>query len=462
MNPPLFALTASPPRGFSQRTELSRSELRRAVFAVYTENPADVLHELDALRDKITGLLVTPSSKLRWRRCGDRLYQLEFPAELQNVLPELLQPHLELLGALMHLAEGFREKELDLARAVEDRSRLVREFGDLRSSLLQEIGDRRAAEGELQKAHDQLEVRVEQRTAELGEANRALEAEIIERRRTEEELRTINTRLEEVLTDLTRSHEDLKRAQLQLIQAEKMQSVGSLAAGVAHEVKNPLAILEMGLGCLITQPDLDAESRQLVHQEMKDAVRRANTVISGLLNYSSSKELDIHACDLHSVLEQALHLMRHEFINRKITVAREFAADFPRCQIDAQKIEQVFINLFTNACHAMPTGGMITVTTEVKMLVASDVHWDAGDRSGSRLREDERVAVVKVRDTGTGIPPEKLGKVFDPFFTTKPTGLGTGLGLTVARKIIDLHGGRLELANAPGEGAIATVLFNLR
>ncbi len=195
---------------------------------------------------------------------------------------------------------------------------------------------------------------------------------------------------------------------------------------------------------------------------MKEAVRRANTVISGLLNYSSSKELEIRPCDLHGVLDQALHLMRHEFMNRQIAVVRTFAQDFPQGQIDAQKIEQVFINLFTNACHAMPTGGTLTVTTEVKALDARDVHWEAGDRSGSRLREDERVAVIEVRDTGTGIPPEKLGKVFDPFFTTKPTGLGTGLGLTVARKIIDLHGGRLELANAPGGGAVATVLFNLR
>jgi signal transduction histidine kinase len=201
---------------------------------------------------------------------------------------------------------------------------------------------------------------------------------------------------------------------------------------------------------------------ETVHHEMKDAVNRANTVISGLLDYSSSKELGICACCLAEVLERALHLMRHEFVNRKITVVRNLAPDLPLCHLDVQKIEQVFINLFTNACHAMPHGGTLTVTTALKSLTEDEVHWEAGDRSGSRFRCDELVAEVQIRDTGTGISTDQLDKVFDPFFTTKPTGQGTGLGLTVSRKIVDLHGGRLELTNAPDGGAVATVLFHLR
>jgi len=285
-----------------------------------------------------------------------------------------------------------------------------------------------------------------------------------ERNAAQEATKVLNADLElqAVLADLTQSHEELKRAQLQLIQAEKMQSVGSLAAGVAHEVKNPLAIVEMGLGCLMSQPDLDPESLGLVHREMKEAVSRANDVISNLLDYSSSKELDFRTSNLHLVVERALHLARHEFTNRKITVVRSLAGDVPPCKIDSQKIEQVFVNLFTNACQAMPHGGTLTVTTAVKSLTAEDVLWAAGDRSGSRFRLDERVAEVKVRDTGSGMDADQLARVFDPFFTTKPTGQGTGLGLTVSRKIIDLHAGRLELANAPEGGAVATILFHLR
>jgi signal transduction histidine kinase len=276
------------------------------------------------------------------------------------------------------------------------------------------------------------------------------------------ELRATNDQLRKTLADLTHTHEDLKRAQLQLIQAEKMQSVGSLAAGVAHEVKNPLAILEMGLGCLMTQPDLEAESVKAVHCEMRQAVSRANYIISGLLDYSSSKDLDIRPCNLQELLQHSLLLMRHEFVNRKVTIVREFTPDLPCCHVDPQKVEQVLINLFTNACHAMPKGGVLTLKTEVKSLTASEVRWDAGDRSGRGFLEDERVAVVSVFDTGTGIPSDKVDRIFDPFFTTKPTGQGTGLGLTVSRKIIDLHGGRLELANAPEGGAVATVMFRLK
>ena len=174
------------------------------------------------------------------------------------------------------------------------------------------------------------------------------------------ELRTKNQEVEAVLTDLQRSHEELKGAQLQLIHAEKMQTVGSLAAGVAHEVKNPLAIIEMGLECLKSQPDLDAESLQVVHDEMHEAVTRANNVISGLLDYSSSKELDFRACNLQTVIEKSLRLMRHEFMNDKITVVRSYAAEVPLCLLDPGKVEQVLVNLLSNACHAMGKGGILT------------------------------------------------------------------------------------------------------
>jgi signal transduction histidine kinase len=126
--------------------------------------------------------------------------------------------------------------------------------------------------------------------------------------------------------------------------------------------------------------------------------------------------------------------------------------------VDPNKIEQVFVNLITNACHAMPGGGTLTVGTRLKIMTPADAApRDIGDRSGMRLRAGERAIVVEIRDTGSGVPPDQLGKIFEPFFTTKSTGKGTGLGLSVTRKIMDLHRGKISIENHPGGGVIATV-----
>jgi signal transduction histidine kinase len=257
--------------------------------------------------------------------------------------------------------------------------------------------------------------------------------------------------------ELIKAHEDLKRAQAQLIEAEKLQSVGRLAAGVAHEVRNPLAIMEMGMTFLADQPI--AEDGQMILNEMKEAVKRTNVVISSLMDLSTPRGAGIGEANLNEVIEGALRAVEESLGG--ITVVRELAADLPPCRIDSSRIEQVFINVFTNAIQAMPEGGTLTVGSSAKVLTSNEVNFDAGDRSGARLREGERAAVVEVRDTGSGIEPENLGRVFEPFFSTKPTGQGMGLGLTVARKIIDSHRGRIELRNAAGGGTVVTMALRL-
>ena len=262
-----------------------------------------------------------------------------------------------------------------------------------------------------------------------------------------------------VLADLTKSHEELKAAQMQLIQAEKLQSVGRLAAGVAHEVKNPLATLQMGLEFLRS---MDVEKDGIaasVMGEMREAVRRANVVVGDLLNLSSPKELGMHEAEINSLIEKSLRFVKHDILLQKIEVICHLAPDLPRCNVDEDKIEQVLINLFTNACDAMPERGTLTITSGLRSLSAGETAYEVGDRAGVRFREGERVVAIEVRDTGAGIPEDKIGKIFDPFYTTKPTGQGTGLGLSVARQIIELHKGRMSIANAPGGGAVATILL---
>jgi signal transduction histidine kinase len=144
-----------------------------------------------------------------------------------------------------------------------------------------------------------------------------------------------------------------------------------------------------------------------------------------------------------------------------IRVVKELAPDMPQAWIDRNKIKQVLVNVFTNAIHAMPDGGTLTLRTQARELRRHEIDPDFGSRIADRFREGDRVAVLEVLDTGRGISSEKLSRIFDPFFTTKPTGKGTGLGLTVTKKIVELHGGTLDVRNRKEGGVLVTVVLKL-
>ncbi|HYR58784.1 MAG TPA: response regulator [Chthoniobacteraceae bacterium] len=258
-------------------------------------------------------------------------------------------------------------------------------------------------------------------------------------------------------SDLIAAHEALKAAQAQLIEAEKLQTVGRLAAGVAHEVRNPLAILEMGLEVFADQP-LD-ETGRMIFGEMKEAVKRASDVISGLMDLGSPEQLGTRETNLHALLDLALGALSDEIARRDVEVVRHLAPTLPEPRVDAAKIEQLFINVLTNALQAMPAGGTLTITTRETAIDPELLAFDAGNRGAAQFREGERVIVVEIADTGAGIASENLNKVFEPFFSTKPTGQGMGLGLTVAKKIVEVHRGRIQIRNRESGGATVTMTF---
>ena len=260
------------------------------------------------------------------------------------------------------------------------------------------------------------------------------------------------------ITEKKRADEDLKAAQSQLMQLEKLHSIGQLAAGVAHEVKNPLQVILVGLQYLGDSPLAgDAEARSVI-SEMHDAVQRANNVVQDLLDFSSPRELGMQPRPINALLEKALRFVRHDLKTAKIHVIKQLADGLPDAFVDPNKIEQVFVNLITNACHAMPGGGTLTVGTRAKIFTHADTApHDAGDRSGIRFRPGEQAVVVEIRDTGTGVTAGMIDKIFEPFFTTKSTGKGTGLGLSVTRKIMDLHRGKISIENHPEGGVMATL-----
>jgi len=284
--------------------------------------------------------------------------------------------------------------------------------------------------------------------------------DITERRRAEEALRRVNADLARSETSLRRVNEELRSAQMQLIEAAKMESVGTLAAGVAHEVKNPLATLMMGLGFLGKRlPPQDGQAAQVL-QDMREAIERADSITRALVDFSAHSELKLAPEDFNRLIEDTLRLARHELDTGHVQVVKEFSASVPPVRADRNRLQQVFVNVFMNALHAMPGGGHLSVRTYTKQL--SETSHFEGSRQAASMWVGDTVAVAEVEDTGCGIPEEHLGRIFDPFFTTKPTGEGTGLGLSVSRKIIELHGGTLEIKNRREGGVRVTIMLRLQ
>ena len=223
---------------------------------------------------------------------------------------------------------------------------------------------------------------------------------------------------EGIAKDMTR----LRNMTDQLIRQEKMASVGQMAAGVAHEINTPLGVI---LGYTQLMMDDFAKDSE-VHENLRIIERQTKAcrkIVSDLLKFSRQADRAKEEVDLNELVEEVLTVSEHNLNISHIQVVRLFAPGLPRIIGDAEKLRQVFINLFNNSQHAMPEGGELTITT--------------------RHDQDAGALVATVQDTGTGIADEIKPKIFDPFFTTKEIGKGTGLGLSVTYGIVRDHGGSI-------------------
>jgi len=286
--------------------------------------------------------------------------------------------------------------------------------------------------------------------------------DITERKEYEMRLQKANAQLVErgkVLNQLVRhlqtSHRELKETQLQLIQAAKLESLGTLAAGVAHEVKNPLQTILLGLNYLGNRQSQADENVDQVLTDMRDAVNRANNIILDLLSLSANSDFHLVPTAPNDLIERALMLTRNLLISSHITLQRDLSSGLPSVLVDPPKFEQVLINIIINGIQAMTAGGTLTVRSR---LVCVDESF-AGMPIFRKFKLGENLVVIEVKDTGPGLTETQLLKAFDPFFTTKPVGIGTGLGLSVTKKIVEEHGGDIEIKNAPGGGALVVVVI---
>jgi signal transduction histidine kinase len=273
-----------------------------------------------------------------------------------------------------------------------------------------------------------------------------------------EDLITNEKALRLLYKDLQRTNETLRSTQIQLFQSERLKVVGKLASGVAHEVKNPLAIVLQGVEYLCGKFEGD-HNIEMVKTDIINAIKRADSVIKGLLDFSSVSQIKLEWNNINEVLETALMLVKHEFDNKQIHVHREFATDIPLIKVDKNKIEQVLVNLLLNAVYATPNGESLIVSSRLQVLTEHDP--GVGLRRNDHFEAGETAVVVEIKDRGTGIPEDIIDRIFDPFFTTKPGKEGTGLGLSVVRNIMDFHKGHVFVQNRKEGGACATIFLRL-
>jgi len=337
---------------------------------------------------------------------------------------------------------------------------IKRIFGDP-AALPPEIAALAAAVDEAYAAADADRLMIERSldlmSKELTETNNDLRHQLGERNQVEQLLLKEKEEQKALIKKLEEAHN-------QLLQSEKMASIGQLAAGVAHEINNPIGYVNSNLGTLRTYLDqllavLDAyeqaepscapaelarvkrlkqeveldflkEDILALLKESGEGIQRVKQIVQDLKDFSHVDEAEWQQADLHHGLDSTLNVVHNE-IKYKADVVKEYG-DIPRVECLPSQINQVFMNMLVNAAHAMDEDkrGLITIRTGM----AGDEAW------------------VEFADNGKGIPPENLNRIFDPFFTTKPVGKGTGLGLSLSYGIVEKHRGRIEVHSEVGKG----------
>jgi signal transduction histidine kinase len=236
-----------------------------------------------------------------------------------------------------------------------------------------------------------------------------------------------------MMLQLVRRHE-------MLVQAHKLKAVGTLTAGVAHELNNPINNIMLTAETLREDyQDLPEEERLDMVNDLVSQSERAQKIVRNLLDFARESEIESDAHEVQGLIEDTLRLATNQIKLRKVKVKGELAPNLPPVYGDRHQLEQVFLNIVLNALDAMPEGGALTI--------------------GCNTTKDRELVAVEFTDTGVGIPEQRISDIFNPFFTTKPDAKGTGLGLSVSLGIIRQHGGDIEVKSQVGQGTTFSIFL---
>ena len=235
----------------------------------------------------------------------------------------------------------------------------------------------------------------------------------------------------EMTKDLLETRRRMEDANRRLIQAEKLASIGRISASIAHEIRNPLTSVKLNIQKLMQNEQLDEEEREHLSIS-QEGIGQIEKFIKELLNFTRVPDLNPERFSVVQIVEESLKMMRNSFLEKKIVVEKNFAADLPAVVVDGDKMRQVFLNILRNAVEAVEEGGKIGLKL-------------------SRITENGLPRIrVKISDDGCGIPEKDWENIFEPFYTTKPSGFG--LGLSNARKIVEQHRGSIKVTKTKGRG----------
>ena len=227
-----------------------------------------------------------------------------------------------------------------------------------------------------------------------------------------------------------------RQAQEEIMKSERLAMVGRLAAGVAHEINNPLGGILLFSRLLLQKAPSEGVMRDNLQRIEKDA-KRCQNIVQGLLDFARQSEPKIETLQLNDVLEKTVNLFENQPLFHNIEIIKQYQPDLPVIFADPSQIQQVFVNIIMNAVDAMDSRGILTIAT--------------------KSSEEDDYVEIRCTDTGNGIPPDKLDRVFEPFFTTKEVGHGTGLGLSISYGIIQKHGGTIKVLSQVGQGSTFVV-----